>query len=564
MSNRFKRTIKGIRRVSDLRETLEVRTSELRTEREDKKALTEKLTIANTQNAGLETRVAELEAQLAGEQRATFERLQQEITALKRGVAFWHPALSGKDEAENTVIRLQLESLFEWQLSTHRKIADYNLLITGRHALIADLQSLERKASLEGNDESYTQFRTRSDEAYAEIKMYREEIGKLRAIVSTKIVPMIDKVMGGEYRQTDEHEEVLNEKTPSVDKAAAALVQYTEAILIQDPEMHDGSGSEVYHPAIPTHQPLTALDRYELSLVFAGIAEAREIVDIVRWLMADDFAKRLSQFAILIEEDAFEARLEKTARLKWDFNGKQDIAKRMRARRIVKLLLEHLPIWTSNELPSRLIELRIDREGKLQQFLQVLDFRFKQRIAQRERTQNTQLQKPKTPKHSPKPLQSKEAAGSAKERAPLNQLPQSLIGKESDLLEHVPPGLYLEGRGSKSKSIGSIYGKLLSNGLIDSLEQVLRDVGRGIFIQEVTDRWHSASKPHISLNAAEGAARLIAAIVQGFGIHDVQGVLDRDAALARAHAILITTRGKNALCTRQRALKLQSATPVHS
>ena len=564
MSNRFKGTIKGIRRVRDIQETLEVRTAELRAEREDKKALVEKLTIANTQNAQLETRVAELEAQLAGEQRATFERLHQEITALKRGVAFWHPALSSEDEAENTIIRLQLESLFEWQLSTHRKIADYNLLITGRHALIADLQSLERKASLEGNEEGYAQFRARSDEAYAEIKMYREEIGKLRAIVSTKIVPMIDKVMGGEYRQADEHEEVLKEKTPSVEKIAAAVGQNRGVVRVQDSEMSDDPGLEVYHPTIPTRQPLTALDRYELSLVFANVKVVRDIVEIIRWLMAEDFAKRLSQFAILIEEDAFEARLEKTARLKWDFNGKQDIAKRMRARKIVKLLLEHLPIWTSNELPSRLIELRIDREGKLQQFLQVLDFRFRQRIAQRERMQNAQTQKQKPSKHSPKPLLSKEATGSAKERAPLNQLPQSLIGKEQDLLEHVPPGLYLESSDSKSKSIGSIYGKLLSNGLIDSLEQVLRDVGRGIFVQGVIDRWRSTSKSRISLGATESIAQQIVANAQSLSIYNEQGEFNRDAALARAHAILITVRGKNALCTRQRASKHQSATPVHS
>ncbi len=562
MSNRFKRTIKGIQTVSDLQGTLEVRTSELRAEREDKKTLVKKLVIANTENTRLETRVAELEAQLADEQRATFERLQQEIAALKRGVAFWHPALSGKkDEAENTAIRLQLESLFEWQLSTHRKIADYTSVITERHALFADLQGLERKASLEENEESYTQFRARSDEAHAEIKMYREEIGKLRAIVSTKIVPMIDKVMGGEYRQVDEHEEVLDEKTSSVEKAAAAVVQYCEAILVQDHEIHDDLGSETYHPTIPTHQPLTALDRYELPLVFAGIAEAKEVIEIIRWLIAEGFAKRLSQFALFIEEDVFEAHLEKIAGLKWDFNGRQDVLKRMRARKIVRLLLERLPIWASNELPSRLIELRIDREGKLQQFLQVLDFRFRQRIAQHERTQNAQTQKKTPSKHSP---QSKEAPTPAKARALPNQLPQSLMGKEDELLEHVPPGLYLEGKDSNSKSIGALYGKLLSNGLIDSLEQVLRSVGRGTFVQEVTDRWHNASKLHISLHAAEGAARLITAIVQGFEIHDAKGTLNRDAALARAYAILITTRGKNALCTRQAALKLRSAIPVPS
>lgn len=518
---------KRIKKREDLTATLAVRDSELRNEREKNRDLSSKLEDAEREVKHVRSQLTEMQMSVAQEQESAMAHLNQEMDALKRQTAFWMRAVPDPQE------RNELASLLEWQLTLHGRIAGLLRSINGRHELIADLQKLERKASLDGRQEDFDELHDRIEVCYKDVASFRDEVNYLRAVVATKVMPMIDRVMSGEYRAFNDEVSYSEEEETDEEIVCESPTIPTEFISTD--------------AAVPTHQPLTVLDRYELGLVFAGADNEKEIVDLLRWLISEDFAKRLSRFVILIEEDALEPRIAKIADLK-----KWSVEAQSRARKLMRLLLEALPIWISNDLSSRQIELRIDREGKLQQFLSILDWRFKQRIAQREQLQQVkeahgrkdskvgQDQKPVSPvsqTENPKVVESG-IRYSGKRIA----LHRDLIGKEHMLLDYVPLGHFF------GDSIAAVaYSRLKNDGYISDLEQTLCEARRKELVKRIEQQIivNGGTPQGRSVNGMIKNAQRIEVSVASLPIFTADGRLDKEKAIERAYDILTTQEGYN-------------------
>ncbi|MEK7649071.1 MAG: hypothetical protein AAB400_04145 [Patescibacteria group bacterium] len=522
------RIVKKTERFSDLQSTLDVRDSELRAEREETKRLTRELESALKAAQQAKDELGKLQARFSQEQSGEAARVAGELEALKRDTAFWTRAVPDRNE------RIELSSLFEWQLSSYGRIAEASALIDGRHELISEVQRKEREASRAGKQEDFDKFRELADSYYAEIRQHQAEIDKQRAIIATKIVPMIERVMTSDPRSIDD--DIQPDEDVKDDTDRKELEQGGESGS-QD------SAPEVYHPTIQIHQPLTALDRYKHTLVFAGCEHIREIIDLLQWLISENFATKLSKFLILIEEDAYETRVGETAKLKkWNYDQKN------RACKLIRLLLDGVPIWTSNELSERRIFLRIDREEKLQQFLQTLDERFRRQVQDQENTQVSQ-QKPL----SPPPIQKCSVAKPAQKYKGFTysgkkvSLHRDLVGKEDQFLEYVPTGHFLG-----SIQAGVSYGKLRSCGYVENFEQTLREASRGELSKRIEKKLVTEALPEgKTINGIMKSAMAIESHVQQLDIFNSQQEFDRGKAIERAYAILISKEGYDAFTVRR-------------